>query len=57
MGDISLQSGSGKKVVLRFGGLRQHSQGRIVLKYMYWSWGFFHWGYSGFSRFDESSHL
>ena len=36
-----------QNVVLRFGGLRQYSQGRIVLKYLYWSWGFFNRGFRG----------
>lgn len=47
MGDISFQIGSSKKVVLRFDGLRQYSQVRIVLKYLYLSWGFFHRGFRG----------
>lgn len=47
MGGISFQIGSSKKVNLRFGGLRQYSQGRIVLKYLYRSWGFFNRGFRG----------
>ncbi len=44
MGDVPIQSRSYEKEVFRFGSKRQHSQRRIVLKYLYWSWGVFHRG-------------